>query len=147
MADAGQEDAMKKRADFAKEGFEKALSNMRELAEMAAKSQKEAFEVVRKRIEENVEGIRNFGNKQVNKLRFAKPQQRQCSRVISGSARRRKDGDRSAFREILAETPGRGAADDGIALGQSSGLVRLWALSPCSALPTNTRTEYEGSIM
>ena len=63
MADAGQEDAMKKRADFAKEGFEKALSNMRELAEMAAKSQKEAFEVVRKRIEENVEGIRNFGKK------------------------------------------------------------------------------------
>src|SRR5439155_25969704 len=63
VADAGQEDAMKKRADLAKEGFEKALSNMRELAEMAAKSQKEAFEVVRKRIEENVEGIRNFGKK------------------------------------------------------------------------------------
>ena len=63
VADAGQEDAMKKRADLAKEGFEKALGNMRELAEMAAKSQKEAFEVVRKRIEENVEGIRNFGKK------------------------------------------------------------------------------------
>jgi phasin family protein len=63
VADAGQEDAMKKRADLAKEGFEKALSNMRELAEMATKSQKEAFEVVRKRIEENVEGIRNFGKK------------------------------------------------------------------------------------
>jgi len=29
VADAGQEDAMKKRADFAKEGFENALSNMR----------------------------------------------------------------------------------------------------------------------
>jgi phasin family protein len=63
VADAGQEDAMKKRADLAKEGFEKALANMRELAEMATKSQKEAFEVVRKRIEENVEGIRNFGKK------------------------------------------------------------------------------------
>jgi phasin family protein len=36
---------------------------MRELAEMATKSQEEAFEVVRKRIEENVEGIRNFGKK------------------------------------------------------------------------------------
>ena len=59
----GQEDAVKKRADLAKEGFEKALANMRELAEMATKSQKEAFEVVRKRIEENVEGIRNFGKK------------------------------------------------------------------------------------
>ena len=62
VADAGQVDAMK-RADLAKEGFEKAVANMRELAEMAAKSQKEAFDVVRKRIEENVEGIRNFGKK------------------------------------------------------------------------------------
>jgi phasin family protein len=62
VADAGPEGA-KKRADLAKEGFEKALANMRELAEMATKSQKEAFDVVRKRIEENVEGIRNFGKK------------------------------------------------------------------------------------
>ena len=61
VANAGQEDAMKKRADLAKEGFEKALGNMRELAEMATKSQKEAFEVVRKRVEENVESIRNLG--------------------------------------------------------------------------------------
>ena len=60
VVDAGQE-AAKKRADLAKEGFEKALADMRELAEMATKSQKEAFDVVRKRIEENVEGIRNFG--------------------------------------------------------------------------------------
>ena len=63
VANAGQQDAIKKRADLAKEGFEKALANMRELAEMATKSQKEAFEVVRKRIEENMEGIRNFGKK------------------------------------------------------------------------------------
>jgi phasin family protein len=63
VADAGQEDAIKKRADLAKEGFEKALANMRELAEMTTQSQKEAFDVVRKRIEENVEDIRNFGKK------------------------------------------------------------------------------------
>ncbi len=44
VANAGQQDAIKKRADLAKEGFEKALANMRELAEMATKSQKEAFE-------------------------------------------------------------------------------------------------------
>jgi phasin family protein len=62
VADAGQVDAMK-RTDLAKEGFEKALANMRELAEMGSKSQREAFEVVRKRIEENVEDIRNFGKK------------------------------------------------------------------------------------
>ena len=63
VADAGQEDVKKKRADLAKEGFEKALANMRELAEMTTQSQKEAFDVVRKRIEENVEGIRNLGKK------------------------------------------------------------------------------------
>ncbi len=62
VADAGQVDPMK-RADLAKDGFEKALANMRELAEMGSKSQREAFEVVRKRIEENVEDIRNFGKK------------------------------------------------------------------------------------
>ena len=62
VADAGQVDAMK-RTDLAKEGFEKALANMRELAEMGSKSQREAFEVVRKRIEQNMEGIRNFGKK------------------------------------------------------------------------------------
>ena len=63
VTDAGREDAAKKRADLAKEGFEKALANMRELAEITTQSQKEAFDVVRKRIEENVEGIRNFGKK------------------------------------------------------------------------------------
>jgi phasin family protein len=63
VADAGHEDAVKKRAELAKGGFEKALANMRELAEITTQSQKEAFDVVRKRIEENVEGIRNFGKK------------------------------------------------------------------------------------
>ena len=63
VADASQEDAKKKRADLAKEGFEKALANMRELAEITTQSQKEAFDVVRRRIEENVEGIRNLGRK------------------------------------------------------------------------------------
>ena len=63
VADASQEDAKKKRADLAKEGFEKALANMRELAEITTQSQKEAFDVIRKRIEENVEGIRNFGKR------------------------------------------------------------------------------------
>ena len=47
VADAGQAGA-KKRGELAKEGFEKALADMRELAEMATKSQKEAFDVVRR---------------------------------------------------------------------------------------------------
>ena len=38
VADASQEDAKKKRADLAKEGFEKALANMRELAEITTQS-------------------------------------------------------------------------------------------------------------
>jgi phasin family protein len=63
VADADQEDAAKKWADLAKGGFEKALANMRELAEMATQSQKEACDVVLKRIEENVEGFRNLGKK------------------------------------------------------------------------------------
>jgi phasin family protein len=63
VAEASQVDAKKKRADLAKEGFEKALANMRELAEITTQSQKEAFDVVRKRIEENVEDIRNLGKK------------------------------------------------------------------------------------
>jgi phasin family protein len=75
VADAGQVDAMK-RTDLAKEGFEKALANMRELAEMGSKSQREAFEVVRKRMEENVEGIRNFGKNAENELPFEKRNQR-----------------------------------------------------------------------
>jgi hypothetical protein len=36
---------------------------MRELAEITTQSQKQAFDVVRKRIEENVEGVRNLGKK------------------------------------------------------------------------------------
>jgi phasin family protein len=48
----------KKRLDTTRRGFEKALANMRELAEMAAKSQREAFDVVRKRWEENIATFR-----------------------------------------------------------------------------------------
>jgi phasin family protein len=40
--------------DLASHAFETALSNMRELAEMAIKSQKDAFDVIRKRVEENL---------------------------------------------------------------------------------------------
>jgi len=48
------EDAGTKRMDLAAHAFQTALSNMRELAEMAAKSQKEAFDIIRKRVEENL---------------------------------------------------------------------------------------------
>lgn len=47
-----------KQADFAKRAFEKALANMRELAEMAAKSQTEAWDVVHQRFQENLAELR-----------------------------------------------------------------------------------------
>jgi phasin family protein len=55
------EDAGAKRMDLATHAFQTALSNMRELAEMAAKSQKEAFDVIRKRVEENLAVLRPPG--------------------------------------------------------------------------------------
>ena len=55
------EDADTKRMDLAAHAFQTALSNMRELAEMAAKSQKEAFDIIRKRVEENLAGLRPPG--------------------------------------------------------------------------------------
>ena len=63
MALAGKKDAAKDAAEVAKLGFEKALSNMRELAEMATKSQTDAFEIVRKRIGENVKETQALGKK------------------------------------------------------------------------------------
>jgi phasin family protein len=64
--DAKSQTALKNGAELARSAFETALANMRELAEMATKSQKDAFEVIRKRVEENM-----------NALRGKKPDERQ----------------------------------------------------------------------
>jgi phasin family protein len=56
--DAKSQTALKNGAELARSAFETALANMRELAEMATKSQKDAFEVIRKRVEENMEALR-----------------------------------------------------------------------------------------
>jgi phasin family protein len=61
VANARKQDAAKHRTELAKQGFEKALNHMRELAEMATKSQKEAFEVVRKQVDDNFEQLKNLG--------------------------------------------------------------------------------------
>jgi len=45
-------------ADLARKAIESALSHMRELAEMAAKSQSEAFEVIAKRVRAGIEEFR-----------------------------------------------------------------------------------------
>jgi phasin family protein len=56
--DAKSQTALQKGAELARSAFETALANMRELAEMATKSQKDAFEVIRKRVEENMNELR-----------------------------------------------------------------------------------------
>lgn len=53
IAQAQKEGAVRNAGDLARQGFETALGNMRELAEMATKSQQEAYDVVRKRISAN----------------------------------------------------------------------------------------------
>lgn len=55
IANAGKQDIAKSRAELAKQGFEKALSDMREIAAMTTKYQREAFEVVHKRISEHMD--------------------------------------------------------------------------------------------
>jgi len=55
MEAARKQDGAKQRLDMAKDGFEKALSNMRELAEMAAKSQKDAMATLQKRMSDSMD--------------------------------------------------------------------------------------------
>jgi phasin family protein len=58
VEDAKNQNPLRNGADLARSAFETALANMRELAEMAAKSQRDAFEVIRKRVEENMNALR-----------------------------------------------------------------------------------------
>jgi len=61
ITNARKQDSATQRVEIAKQGFEKALGHMRELAEMATKSQTEAFEIIRKRISANVQEMQRFG--------------------------------------------------------------------------------------
>jgi phasin family protein len=54
------QEASGQQADMARESFEKALANMRELAEMVAKSNSEAFEVVNRRMNESLEEFKGM---------------------------------------------------------------------------------------
>lgn len=63
FAEIGPHDGKADQADIAVRAFEKALENMRELAEMAVKSQKDAFEVIRKRVDENMGRFETSGKK------------------------------------------------------------------------------------
>jgi phasin family protein len=47
--------------EIARQGFEKALANMRQLAETATESQKQAIEILRRRFEDGMAAMRNQG--------------------------------------------------------------------------------------
>ncbi len=55
MNQGSPEDKVAKQTELAKSAFEKALSNVKELAEMTAKSQSEAFDVINKRMSETMD--------------------------------------------------------------------------------------------
>jgi phasin family protein len=59
LANARNLDVAKSRTELAKQGFEKALSDMRDMATMTAKYQHEAFDVVHKRIGDHMEELRD----------------------------------------------------------------------------------------
>ena len=50
---------VQKQLELGQKAFGKALSNMRELAEMAIKSQTEAADIIRKRVEQNLRDLQN----------------------------------------------------------------------------------------
>jgi phasin family protein len=56
-------ESVAKQADLAKKAIENALAHMRELAEMAATSQREAYEVIRKRVQTGMQEFRDYLNK------------------------------------------------------------------------------------
>jgi phasin family protein len=61
IANAQSKDAIEHRKELAVRGFEKALENMREVAEITAESQKKAFAIISKRVEEGIEQFRDLG--------------------------------------------------------------------------------------
>ena len=56
--------AIGSQAELAKQAFEKALANMRELAELAVKAQSDAYEVIKQRMHENIEELHSALKKQ-----------------------------------------------------------------------------------
>jgi phasin family protein len=60
-AEAGGESIAGRRTEIAREGFEKALANMRQLAETATETQKQTIEILRRRFEEGMAAMRGRG--------------------------------------------------------------------------------------
>ncbi|MBR1150416.1 TIGR01841 family phasin [Bradyrhizobium sp. JYMT SZCCT0428] len=60
-AEASNETATGRRTEIARQGFEQALANMRQLAETATESQKQTIEILRQRFEEGMAAMRVRG--------------------------------------------------------------------------------------
>ena len=63
MSASSPEERVSKQADLAKTAYEKVLGNMKELAEMLAKSNTEAAEVITSRISESLEELKSMASK------------------------------------------------------------------------------------
>lgn len=59
-AKAPAEAAASRQAELAKKAVEKALANMRELAEMAVQSQADAFQIIGRRVRASIEELREY---------------------------------------------------------------------------------------
>jgi phasin family protein len=60
-AEASNETAAGRRTEIARQGFEKALANMRQLAETATEQQKQTIEILRRRFEDGMAAMRTRG--------------------------------------------------------------------------------------
>jgi phasin family protein len=60
-AEASNETAAGRRTEIARQGFEKALANMRQLAETATEQQKQTIEILRRRFEDGMTAMRTRG--------------------------------------------------------------------------------------
>ena len=63
MSAGSPEDRVAKQAELAKTAFEKALSNMKEVAEMVSKSNTEATAVISNRISDSLEELKSMAGK------------------------------------------------------------------------------------
>ena len=63
MSASSPEERVSKQADLAKAAYEKVLGNMKELAEMLAKSNTEAAEVITSRISESLDELKSMASK------------------------------------------------------------------------------------
>ncbi len=67
MAAASPEEKASRQTEIAKAAFQRAISNMRELADMVAQSNNEAFDVINKRVAESLDELKAMVAKQAKK--------------------------------------------------------------------------------